>query len=75
MSSQADGTIPLSKLPLNLRIDQVAGYFQISDDQVRGLVESGELLAIDISNAGGKRIHVRIQRQSVEEFERRRAVK
>ena len=59
--------------PLALRISEAARLVGISPNQVRGLIDSGQLASFGIHDAlNPKRRHLRITYESLREFLRRR---
>jgi excisionase family DNA binding protein len=59
----------LEQFPVNMRLDMVAAFLGVSDRTVRALIEEGSLAALPISPGGDrKRMHVRVPRESVQEF-------
>jgi len=58
-----------------LTIDELAEKWRVTPDHVRGLIRTGQLTAIDISQqAGCKRQQLRIRPSDIEEFVNRRLV-
>lgn len=66
------------QIPVNrvfFRIDEVAKYLMISNQQVRDLTNNGELEGVPMNSPldpETKRRHIRITKRSIEEFVNRR---
>ncbi len=73
---QADSTkgkpLPVSRLPVKglMRIDEVAEYLSISCNQVRNLIDQGDLEAVLVNSNPDdlERKHVRVVTESVKKF-------